>query len=137
MPSIEEAAPETDAVASVDDWPAPAFVDLRGGTPKSVDAPLRAIQLVLAGGVARRVGESVTLTLVSASEATVAVCVTGPEQGVIWRGEVAGGRTELSRAGHPQSFAFAAPGTYRFAVGTTDLDHCSKPVHVVEVEVSG
>ena len=63
------------------------------------------------------------------------MCVAGPERGVVWRGGVPAGRVELSRGGHLQSFAFAAPGTYRFALSTQDLEGCSDPVHVVEVEV--
>ena len=142
-PLVPTPAPSDDAVAEADDWPAPPFEDLRAGTPKSPESPVRAVQLVVSGGAARRVGDTVALTVVSASEVSLAVCVTGPERGVVWRGAVPAGRTALSRAGHPQSFAFGAPGTYRFVVGTAaersapDLDRCTDPVHVVEVEVGG
>ena len=125
-----------DAVADVgDDWPAPPFEDLRRGRPKGPDSAIRSAQLVLAGE--RQVGGTVGLTVVASADTSLAVCVTGPERGVVWRGAVPAGRTDLSRDGRPQSFAFAAPGTYRFTVSTSDTDRCADPVSVVEVEVGG
>ncbi len=139
-PAPRPAAPVLDdAVAMVlpDDWPAPPFEDLRGARPKDVTATVRAAQLVLSGSPA--VGRSMALTVVTSTPTSLAVCVDGPERGVVWRGAVDAGRTELTRGGRPVAFAFAAPGPYRFVVSASDaeLAACADPIHVVEVEVAG
>lgn len=118
------------------DWPPPTFVELRAGTIKG-SSTLRSAQLVLGGtGPGRHVGDVVELTVVSSASSEVAVCVSGPEQGIVWRGGIPAGRVALTQAGRDVSFAFAAPGTYRFLL-STDVDGCSDPVHIVEVEVRG
>jgi len=128
-----------DAVAMVlpDDWPPPPFEDLRGARPKDVTATVRAAQLVLSG--TSTVGQSMALTVVTSTPTALAVCVEGPERGVVWRGAVDAGRTELTRGGRAVAFAFAAPGQYRFLVSASEaeLAACPDPVHVVEVEVAG
>ena len=130
---------EDDAVAEVDpvgeaDWPPPPYEDLAGGTAKGAGA-LRAVQLVVSG--TPKVGGTVSVATVASSTTELQVCVEGPERGVVWRGRVPGGRTALTRGGRPASFAFAAPGVYRFVAGTdVGVADCAPPVHVVEVEVS-
>jgi hypothetical protein len=131
--AVPRPPPPDDAVAEADDWPPPPFVDLRRGAAKGVDGSLRSVELVLSGP--RQVGRSVGLTVVASTEAELAVCVAGPEQGVVWRGAVPAGRTALSRDGADQRFAFSAPGRYRFLV-SGDAAGCSHPMHVVEVEVA-
>lgn len=135
--------PTEDAVAMLDepDWPAPPFEELRGGSSKGL-ADLRAAQLVLSGvGGGAAVGDMVQLTVVASSPAALSVCVSGPERGVVWRGGVPAGRVELTRNDQLQSFAFSAPGTYRFSLspdpGPLQQSRCVDPVHVVEVEVDG
>lgn len=130
---------EDDAVAEVDpvgeaDWPPPPYEDLVGGAAKAVGA-VRAVQLVVGG--APRVGGTVSLATVASAPMELQVCVEGPERGVVWRGRVPGGRTALTRAQRPVSFAFAAPGVYRFVAGADPtVAGCAPPVHVVEVEVA-
>jgi hypothetical protein len=125
------------AMADPDDWPPPPFEDLRGAREKDVAATVRAAQLVVSGPSV--VGRAMALSVVSSTPTTLAVCVEGPERGVVWRGAVDAGRTELTRGGRPVGFAFAAPGAYRFLVsaGDTDISACTDPIHVVEVEVAG
>ncbi len=135
-PSPAELAPppEQDAVALADDWPAPPFEELRDGTSKALGG-IRSVQLVLSSPGPRRVGDTVGLTVVASQATALAVCVTGPERGVVWRGGVSAGRIDLTRGGRRQSFTLGAPGTYRFAVSTDDTERCVDPVHIVEVEV--
>jgi hypothetical protein len=93
------------------------------------------VELSLIGHPPYRVGDHVDLTAVASGEAEIAVCVTGPERGTLWRGGIPGGRTPLTRGGHAQRFAFGAPGRYRFLVTS---GACAEPgswLHVVEVEV--
>lgn len=124
------------APAPSQDWPPPSFVELRNGTPKAA-TPVRSAQLVLGGsGPERHVGDVVQLTVVNSSPTEVSVCVSGPEHGVVWRGGVPAGRVPLTQAARDVSFAFSAPGTYRFSL-TPDASSCTDPVHVVEVEVRG
>jgi hypothetical protein len=129
--------PVGDAVADADDWPMPPYEDLRVGVPKGAPSPVRAAELIVAGS--HNVGGAVGLTVVSSTDTEVAVCVDGPERGVVWRGAVPAGRTELSRGGRDQRFAFAAPGSYRFVLSTSgqrpSARACTDPVHVVVVEV--
>lgn len=131
-----EILPEGDAVALADDWPPPPFEDLRSGNTKSSAPSIRALQLVLVGQPGYVVGEGVDLVIVSSHDTPVTVCVSGPERGTIWRGAIPAGRTPLTRGGLKQSFAFSAPGTYRFSLTSEGAERCSAPLHVVEVEVA-
>jgi hypothetical protein len=138
QPPATHRVPE-DAVAmlAADDWPPPAFEDLRGARPKDASATVRAAQLVLSGTSA--VGHAMGLTVVTSTSTALAVCVEGPERGVVWRGAVDAGRTELTRDGHPLAFGFSAPGRYRFLMSAadTEISACTSPIHIVEVDVAG
>jgi hypothetical protein len=124
------------AMAEAEDWPRPPFEDLRTGQLKGATPTVRAAQLVLSGTA--RVGHDMALTVVTSSDTPVEVCVDGPERGVVWDGAVDAGRTELTRGGRSVSFAFGAPGRYRFTLstGAGGATSCASPVHVVEVEVA-
>ncbi|MCA9494093.1 MAG: hypothetical protein KC621_29395 [Myxococcales bacterium] len=138
-PAPPVAPPTDDGVAEVDpvgeaDWPPPPYEDLAGGTAKGAGA-VRAVQLVVSGTPV--VGGTVSIATVAASSTELQVCVEGPERGVVWRGRVPAGRTPLTRGERPASFAFAAPGVYRFVAGLDPgVADCAPPVHVVEVEVA-
>ncbi|MBX2800546.1 MAG: hypothetical protein KTR31_22900 [Myxococcales bacterium] len=134
-PKVAVPAP-TVAVASVEpDWEPPAFVELRRGTLKG-EGRLQGFQLVLTGGTGERaIGDTVRLQVVASASTPMAVCVGGPENGVVWRGGVPAGRVDLERDGHLQAFTFSTSGTYRFALSTSDLDSCEDPVHVLKVDV--
>lgn len=127
--------PDDDAVAMVDDepstedWPAPPFVELRESIPKQ--ALVRDARLELVG--APVVGDSVRLAIQSASPEVVTVCVSGAENGVVWRGGVPSGRTVLTVETRAVRYAFGAPGTYRFALALGD--GCGAAVHHLEVSL--
>jgi hypothetical protein len=118
-------------------WPPPPHVDLRLALAKGADPGVQAVQLVVSPPGGPRVpGDRVSLEVVATRETGLAVCVDGPERGVVWRGAVSAGRTALSRDGRRQSFAFAEPGTYRFRVGLDpDAPDCEPAVHRVDVDV--
>ncbi len=125
------------AVAMLDnapDWPAPPLEDLRTGQAKSAGGDLD-VALLLSGASPMAVRDAVSLTVVTERATPLAVCVAGPETGVIWRGWVNAGRTELSRDGRLQSFAFARPGAYAFTMSVEDLEHCGDAYGTVTVEV--
>jgi hypothetical protein len=126
-------APVAAAPAPAPDWSPPAFVDLVGARPKGSIAATRDLRLELDGTPA--VGGVVHLAVATTAEARVAVCVSGPERGVVWRGDVPPGRVDLAVEGRRQAFGFGTPGIYTFAVSSSDYVECTDPVHVVEVEV--
>ena len=131
----EAAPPPAVAVAPrpTPDWSPPAFVDLVGTRPKGNALTTRDLRLELDGTPAA--GASVYLAVAATAESRLAVCVSGPERGVVWRGSLPPGRIDLSVDGRRQAFAFGEAGVYTFAVSTTDYVECTDPVHVVEVEV--
>jgi hypothetical protein len=126
-----------DAVAmaeppSPQDWEAPAFEDLRTGRVKAVAPTMRSAELRLSD-LSPSVGSAVALTVNSSTSTDLTACVSGPENGVVWRGAVDPGRSVLSQGDSPIGFSFTRAGTYQFTVSLADS--CEDPVHTVEVEV--
>lgn len=133
-PSATAPKVKLDAVAAVEDWPAPDFVDLRAGTSKGlVESGVHHVELIL-DSTALGPGGQVTLTVVASSATELSVCVEGPERGVVWRGAVDAGRTPLASQGQTLAYVFPVEGRYWFSL-TTDADSCADAVHVVRVEV--
>jgi hypothetical protein len=129
----QEAEPAPVAVAALD-WPNPPFEDLVGATPKSAEPAGRVLRLEVDVPEAR-VGDRLPLSVGSSRIESVAVCVDGPESGMIWRGAVPSGTTTLSSGGRPVAFRFERPGRYDLWT-SRDVATCRDPVDVVEVEVA-
>jgi hypothetical protein len=115
-------------------WPLPPWVDLAGPIAKSADGSVRDLHIALTDAAAR-VGDAPGLDLLASHPESVAVCIAGPEAGMIWRGTVPSGRSALTRDGHRVRFRFERPGTYTLAV-SRDLIACDAPVHRLTIEVS-
>lgn len=115
-------------------WPLPPWVDLAGPIAKAADGSVRDLQVALTDPAAR-VGDAPGLDLIASHPESVAVCVAGPEAGMVWRGTVPSGRTGLTRDDHRVRFRFERPGTYTLVV-SRDVLACDAPVHRLTIEVA-
>ncbi len=128
---LEDDGSDGDAVAM--DWPAPPFEDLRGASIKAAAPRMRTLSFVLDGTIA--VGEAAVVSVEASHTEAVTLCVSGAENGVVWRGGVPEGRTVLTRSGREVRYRFPASGTYGFTLRRGDDPTCTAAV-IQRVEVA-
>lgn len=98
------------------DWPLPARSDLRRSVTKGLSTS--ALGLTVSPSGARTVGTDVGFTVSSDQERSLALCVLGPESGVIWHGDLSPGSTILRQGSSKQRFRFTIAGEYLFVLAT-------------------